>query len=236
MLTADSPFGDIKERYDRDGFVILPGYASADELAELRERAGPLAGRLLAERGVGADQQGEYEGRVQNFVNVVKNLQAGSPWFAEQLNAGRHVPLMKTLIGDELAPATAAWFDRPPGAQDTIEPHIDGGGRGGGSGVGATIWIALDAADPDNGCLYYRRGSHLTELPQLAQRVFVEDFDTSKDAVAAEVSPGDAVIHSALTVHWSGPNPSNRPRRAVSFFYWGAAHAAMLKEKRPWPK
>ena len=67
-------------------------------------------------------------------------------------------------------------------------------------------------------------------------------FDTEKDAVAAEVAPGDAVIHSALTVHWSGPNRSDRPRRAVSFFYWGATHAALatskgeIKEKRPWPK
>ena len=225
-----SPFSDIKEDFDRDGFVILRGYASEAEVAELRDRAVPLAENRLARL-----HDTEHKKAVEYFRNVVKNLQADCPWFAEQLTAGRHVPLMKTLIGDELVPATAAWFDRPQGAPDTIEPHTDGGWRGHGAGVGATIWIALDAAGPDNGCLYYRRGSHLT---QLTKGVFVDDFDTEKDAVAAEVAPGDAVIHSALTVHWSGPNLSNRPRRAVSFFYWGATHAAQFKskEKRPWPK
>ena len=28
--------------------------------------------------------------------------------------------------------------------------------------------------------------------------------------------------NNSLTVHWSGPNPTDRPRGAVSFFYWGA--------------
>ena len=43
-------------------------------------------------------------------------------------------------------------------------------------------------------------------------------------AVPATVQPGDAVVHNSLTVHWSGPNPTDRPRGAVSFFYWGAAN------------
>lgn len=242
MSATSAPFSDAKRDFDRDGFVILRGYATADEVAELGRRAGPLAARLLdtAQRGAGNRKDNNGDRR---FRNILKNLHVECPWFAEQLTAGRHVPLMRALIGDELAPATAAWFDRPSGARETVEPHIDGGGRGRGIGVGATIWIALDAAGPDNGCLYYRRGSHLTEY---AKGVFIDGFDTHTDAVAAQVAPGDAVIHSALTVHWSGPNLSERPRRAVSFFYWGASHAALVKakatsqdkpkEKRPWPK
>ena len=242
MSVAHSPYGDIKADFDRDGFVILPGFASADELAELRERAVPLAGRLLAEREASVcNLEHAHKEIPENFLYVFKSLQAECPWFAEQLTGGRHVPLMKALIGDELVPATAAWFDRPRGTREGIDPHIDGGGRGRDASVGATIWIALDAAGPDNGCLYYRRGSHLTEF---TKEVFVGDFDTEKDAVAAEVAPGDAVIHNALTVHWSGRNRSNRPRRAVSFFYWGATHAAtfkgkfkeQLEEKEQWPK
>jgi len=181
----------------------------------LRANAEPVARRILDARPKGGD-----------FKDTVKQREHGNPWFVEQLAGGRHVPLLRTLIGDEIEPVTAAWFDRPIGSRERVGPHIDGGGRGRGN-VGATFWIALDAAGTDNGCLHYRRGSHRKEY---TKRFFIDDFDTETDAVAAEVAPGDAVVHSSLTVHWSGVNLSHRPRRAVSFFYWGAkSHAAWLK-------
>jgi len=206
----------IQERYDREGFVILRGYASPREVEQLGRHAEETVQRLAA--------ASERAGHPPSDIR--KNLQADNPWLAEQLTCGVHVPLMRTLIGDELEPATAAWFDRPPGSTAGINPHIDGGGRGSGA-VGATIWIALDAADRSNGCLHYSSGSHRMQHPD---GIYVEGFDTEMNAVPIEVEPGDAAIHSALTVHWSGTNPSRRPRRAVSFFYWGArSHAAFLK-------
>ena len=206
----------VKQDYDRDGFVILRGYLEDPELADLRERADRLANDLFA-------QMSAKGKRSSQFPNVLKNLNATDTWFAELLNNGPQVPLVKLLVGDELHPATAAWFDRPRGANDSVEPHVDAVGQQRGPHVGATMWIALDAAAPDNGCLYYGRGSHQVEYPPV---VGIPGFDRTKDATPAVVDPGDAVIHNALTVHWSGPNRSARPRRAVSFFYWGKSAAA----------
>ena len=208
----------IKRCYERDGFAILRGYASRAEAQELGGHVEATVRRLAAASERAGDPPSD----------IRKNLQADSPWLTTQLNSGVHVPLMGELLGDELEPATAAWFDRPPGSRVGVEPHIDGGGRGSGA-VGATIWIALDSADQGNGCLHYGRGSHRV---QHAGGIFLEGFDTEANAVAVEVEPGDAAIHNALTVHWSGPNPTQRPRRAVSFFYWGArSHAAFLNRK-----
>lgn len=216
------PLDAVKRDFDRDGFVILRSYLDDDEVADLRERAESTARATFA----GASRE-----RPRQFANVLKNLQNEDAWFARQLNHGEHMPLMKALVGDELVPATAAWFDRPGGTDERINPHIDGGGRGRGPGVGAIIWIALDAATADNGCLYYGRGSHLVEY---SKGVF-NDFDTSSPtAVPAEMAPGDAVVHDALTVHWSGVNHSGRPRRAVSFFYWGAKNHAELMQNPEW--
>ena len=212
QLADVATVAEIKRCYERDGFVILRGYASPADVQELGCHA-------EATVRAASEQAGEPPS------NIRKNLQAKSQWMAAQLTAGAHVPLMKALIGDELEPATAAWFDRPPGSKAGVEPHIDGGGRGTGA-VGATIWIALDAADQGNGCLHYGSGSHRLQHPD---GIFLADFDTETNAVAVEVEPGDAAIHSALTAHWSGPNPTQRPRRAVSFFYWGArSHAAFM--------
>ena len=213
----DMPLDEVKRRYDQDGFVILRGYLDADEVAELRARAEPVARKLLAERAPSG-----------SFSNIAKELQKHSPWFAKRLQAGRHVPLVKALIGDELVPATAAWFDRPSGCEEEVAPHIDGIGRDRNPSLGATIWFALDAADTDNGCLHYGPGTHLVEHPT---GIPIPGFDT-RNATAATVAAGDAVLHNALTVHWSGANLSQRPRRAVSFFYWGATGYAKEMAKR----
>lgn len=209
---------EIKRRYDRDGFVVLRGFASPDEVEQLLCHAEAAAGALAA---------GDPRGGAHR-PDILKNLETESAWLASQLTGGVHLPLMRALVGDELVPATAAWFDRPSGSATEVDPHIDGGGRGDGA-VGGTLWIALDAADRSNGCLHYRRGSH-----RMVHRksVFQGDFDTEVEAVPVEVRPGDAVIHNALTVHWSGANPSAHPRRAVSFFYWGAASQAALAARQ----
>ena len=65
--------------------------------------------------------------------------------------------------------------------------------------------------------MHYLRGSHEETHPN---QNFITDIETdSDDVVQVEVNPGDAVIHNALTVHWSGGNKSDMPRRAISYFY-----------------
>ena len=223
----------IKRDYDRDGFVILRGYLCEQALEDLQERATRLAADLHdryrerkdLNRDRSRDKKGGRSGRTKANVgsgNVFKNLQYHDGWFDHELEAGRHVGLVKALVGDELVPASAAWFTKRPGSMTEIGPHRDAIGLPRGLKPGATIWIALDPADPDNGCLHYGCGSHRNDYPPGTP---VGGFDVdAATAVPATVQPGDAVIHDSRTVHWSGGNPTDRPRRAVSFFYWGASN------------
>ncbi|MGI9233002.1 MAG: phytanoyl-CoA dioxygenase family protein [Woeseiaceae bacterium] len=216
---TDFDFAALKRDYDRDGFVVLPGYLSSGEVEALRDRAVPLAKKLL-----------EEVGDSERYRNVLKSLNQYDDWFDEQLSDGRHVPLMHYLMGGDVRGVSAAWFDRPEGESLGIDPHVDAIGRNKRVDAGATIWIALDPVDAGNGCLHYLRRSHFNEYPDA---IPIPGIDTeSEDAIAVELSPGDAVIHNALTVHWSGGNETGQPRRAVSFFYFGAkAHAALHQQK-----
>ena len=193
---------DQKRRdFLRDGCVVIPGFLSREELAELQART-----EYWMREHVGGSPGGTR-----------KNLQNDDPWFAEQLKRGKQVGLIETLLDDALEPATAAFFDRIPGESRAIMPHYDAIGH---RRMGATIWIALDRADEENGCLRYVRGTHKLDLPSKIGL----DFDAdSEGAIAVEVNPGDAAIHSALTVHWSEPNRSDRSRKAISYFYWAAS-------------
>ena len=195
----------IKRQFDRDGYVVLRGFLSREELEELRIRAEGCLGE--------AKRSEEYPG-------VVKNLNRIDPWFEDQLQRGKQAELISALLEDDLEPASAGCFERIPGETSGIKPHIDAIGH---RRKGATVWIALDRADRENGCLFYVKGTHRQDLPSV---VGLEGFSAeSEEAVAVEVEPGDATIHNSRTVHWSEANRSQRPRQAITYFYWAASTA-----------
>lgn len=217
MMNPD--FDAIKQDYERDGFVVLPAYLSDSELATLRDHAFPLASSLMPKKRSHA-----------RFRNLLKTLHKHDDWFEEQLRDGRHLSLIQHLLNGDVFGASAAWFDRPQGETEGLAPHVDALGRDKDPDADATIWFALDPSNVDNGCVHYLPGSHKSHYPD---EIPIPGIDTeSGDAVAAELNPGDVVIHNALTVHWSGGNNSGLPRRAVSYFYYGArAYTALQKRK-----
>ena len=214
----DPDFERVEFEYNRDGFAILPAYLDSSELNILRDRAIPLARKLLhLEAGGG------------RFRNLLKSLQRHDIWFDTQLKEGRHVPLINHLMGGDAVGASAAWFDRPKGEISGIEPHVDAISESGSASAGATIWFALDPVDIGNGCVHYLKGSHTKNY---SGGTWVAGVNKqAEDAFAAELNPGDAVIHSAYTVHWSGGNSSGRPRRAISYFYLSRSAYHLYQEK-----
>ena len=72
-------FDALKRDYDRDGFVVLPGYLTAAEVDVLRNRAIPLAEELI-----------KTEGGTGSYRNLLKSLHRHDDWFNQQLTDGRH--------------------------------------------------------------------------------------------------------------------------------------------------
>ena len=201
-------YSQLRSNFDRDGFVVIRDFLNPDELRELVSQTE----RYLGIIGYEALSESSTN---RAFGGTRKNLQQVSPWFDQELRSGKPYQLVRGLLTTELKPATAAYFERIPGEEAGIEPHFDSIGH---RSWGATIWIALDSARISNGCLYYAAGSHRVEYPN---KIGIKDFDKSGDhATAIEIDPGDAAVHSSLTVHWSNPNRSQDKRRAISFFYW----------------
>jgi len=87
-----------------------------------------------------------------------------------------------------------------------------------------TCWCGLDDATKENGCLQYIAGSHewgLLPKPVIAGELEgIRNFLTSEQKKKfdhpqyAEVKAGEAIFHHSLTLHGSGENKSDRPRRA----------------------
>lgn len=199
----------LRETFSRDGCVVIPSFLNPEELAELDART-----EAYLERG----QHREGFAKKKAFAGTLKNLNVHDEWFDKLLREGRPADVVAHLLDDKLHPATAAFFDRLPGETSGIAPHFDALGH---RRQGATLWIALDDTCKENGCLYYVKGSH---KKRFESKVGLAGFNESTEgAFAVELNPGDAAVHSALTVHWSHPNQTNRSRRGVSFFYSAAS-------------
>ncbi len=89
-----------------------------------------------------------------------------------------------------------------------------------------TIWIALDDATLENGCLYYLPGTHKAKKfdnVEIGKQigalfdVYPEWRDIS--AVPCPVPAGGALLHNGLTAHGAGANMTPRRRRAMTCAY-----------------
>ena len=117
------------------------------------------------------------------------------------------------------------------------------------------IWIALDDAGAKSGGMRYVLGSHrLGDVPHMLGRdppfskaltteaLCSIDFEQQHSWVDLDLSAGDAVCHSYLTIHESGTNASENARRGLVLNFTGkeaqvddalrAAHAKAVAEQR----
>jgi len=89
-----------------------------------------------------------------------------------------------------------------------------------------SIWVALDNATLENGCLYYVPGSHKAKkfdnVPigeHIGALFDVYPEWRSVEPVPCPVPAGGALLHNGLTFHGAGANMTNGRRRAMTCAY-----------------
>jgi len=87
------------------------------------------------------------------------------------------------------------------------------------------FWFAIDAADKENGCMYFLPGAHKGPLRKRNFRdadgkLATETIDAAPlpdiEPAPAEAGPGDLVIFHGRAPHMSAPNHSTRARHAYT--------------------
>jgi ectoine hydroxylase-related dioxygenase (phytanoyl-CoA dioxygenase family) len=225
------PSAALVEAYHRDGFVKGSKLIDDGWLAELREEHDRLVASGEAKATSTADDQP---------IVGISNLWERSEPYRRLMG---HHPLIATVAallgGDEVR----IWHDqiitKPAGGGAVNHWHQDlplWPDMGGPSAL--TVWLALDDADEENGCMSMVPGSHrwgrcleyFWTLPSFA--AMPATFQGHAVEVRTRpVAAGEAHFHHSLTWHGSRAHRSSRSRRALAmhFFdesvrYTGARH------------
>ena len=97
------------------------------------------------------------------------------------------------------------------------------------------VWIALDEATTDNGCMIVIPGSHRQGPVIHFQRRDWQICDThvnNQGAVAVPLKPGGCLLFHSLIHHGTPTNNSRQRRRAVQYHYKPASAPKISKEER----
>ncbi len=211
-------------QFHTDGFVVVPALFAADEIEVIKTRYTEL------------NQQGYgFEGDSRLIMSNADPLAA----FPRIIHAHRFDALTlnwlldarlrewtTALLGEEPYAAQTMFYFKPPGARGQAL-HQDQRSLGVRPGTCLAAWMAVDAADEENGCMQVVPGTH--DLPELC----LIDADTSisftdksvpippgKHPVPVIMNAGDVLFFNGQAIHGSYPNISQeRFRRSLIAHY-----------------
>lgn len=194
------------EAFDDRGFFTVEGLFSDEEcdqiVAEVERAAFELA--------LGEADDGPLSYRPM--------MHLGSPALAAVAADARWSGVVLPLLGT--GDARLYWeqaVSKPPQARTELPWHQDNGYTPLIPEEYVTCWLALDDAELENGCLWVIPGSHRQgTLPHHngAGPFRVGHDGPDADGVAVPVSRGSVLVFSSLLMHRSGPNLTDRQRRA----------------------
>ena len=215
-----------KASYRKNGFVALPTFLNAEEVESWRSVVATATSRDTNMPGKDVPMYGDREADYKKIFKQLINLHLSSPQVRDLVidqRIGDIICALEDVSGVRLY-QDQALFKEPWGTPTPLHQDIPAWPFTNTSS--ATIWVALDDATTENGCLCYLAGSHRSE--RLAHASFVgaiddgiKPFDDWRklECVHVPLPAGGAVVHKGLTVHGAGANMTPRTRRSISFAY-----------------
>lgn len=195
-------------QYHEDGYVIPEFRLSEAALNEIRE----AHDRLLARHPEFRDYCSHLLAYDTGFLSVARNPEI--------------LDMVEQVIGPNFALWNSSFFAKPAGNGKRTPWHQDGEYWPIRPLATCTVWIAVDAATPENGCLRILKGSHKDRRLRkhhtvtggdvtLTQELLPEEYDESQ-AVDLELEAGQISLHDVFLLHGSEANASPNSRRGMT--------------------
>ena len=232
--------------FERDGYLALDAVTTPGEVDRLRElydtifseRAGRAEGNQFDLAGT--DEEGK-EATLPQILNPAK--------YAPEL---LETQLLKNVqrIGEQLRGAQAkARFGhaifKPAKVGSATPWHQDASYWNPDLiSVNLSVWVPLQEATVENGCMHFVPGSHKLDVikhqsigndPRVhGNEVHPDELWRVEEAVACPLPPGGCTIHGGYTLHYTPPNTSDIPRRALILAIGAPGRKRQSPMRMPW--
>jgi len=212
--------------YQENGFLVIENFLDAEETTHWSRTTDEAVAQRLASTSPHLNNQGDPDNYyAQVFTQCLKLADSHAGMRALMLDP-RLGRVAATLAGVD---GIRIWHDqalyKPPFGNPTGW-HLDNPYWSFSSRDSLSIWVALDDATRDNGCLYYVPGTHKTATWQNAgigqnQADLFKVYPPWREigTVGCPCPAGSAVFHNGLCAHGAGANMTNKPRRAMTCAY-----------------
>jgi hypothetical protein len=210
------------QQYEEDGFLIVRGVFSADEISALADEAERLYGRsdLIDSDNIRCRWQNHFqtgECRFDCFDPVIDL----SPTYERVARGQRMLDLVGELYGERACLFKDKLIFKPSGAEG-YRLHQDYIAWDSFPTSFLTAIVAIDACDQENGATEVFRGCHRRGYMSPKDGMYhhlAEEFVDESTVVILTLEPGDVAIFSGYTPHRSSPNRSSRTRRMLYLSY-----------------
>lgn len=208
-------------QFNQNGFLLIRDFASASDVEQSRK----LLTNVFAQyKNLPEDIIHHLEPH-RNPDEAPRNLEIHHCRRLEQrLIKTKYFSNVKAVAKQLLGFEARLWFDhailKPPYSNCATMWHQDEAyGQGRAANQQISFWLPLQDATVESGCLHFVPNSHKVGL--LPHRPWVEgafplvtdEVDTSQ-AVPCPLNAGDISVHYGQTLHYAGPNVTNKSRLA----------------------
>jgi ectoine hydroxylase-related dioxygenase (phytanoyl-CoA dioxygenase family) len=215
------------DQFRRRGHLTIPSFFTDDEIEAALADVDAWSRQFLATLTAAdhrwyAEQQTGSELVLRKLDNPVFHRDL----FRQLAKKPELVEIVEQIIGAGVSVFFSQVFMKPPEVGGPKPVHQDNYYFGPDDlDATLTVWIALDDATTENGCLYYSDVHQQQVLAHTAPAA--EPFNLQIDShvaaaspmVAAPVPRGGISLHHGNTLHQSSSNRSKHPRRAAAFHY-----------------
>ncbi|XP_047017739.1 phytanoyl-CoA dioxygenase domain-containing protein 1 isoform X2 [Ictalurus punctatus] len=261
-------------KYREDGYLVLEGFFSPEECDALRERMSEIVEQMDVPAHCRTQFSTDHDEQLRNQGNADYFITSGDKvrFFFEKgvfdINAlHAHDPVFKSIthspkvqnLAEKLgliSPVVlqSMYIFKQPGIGGEVTPHQDATflyTEPLGQVMG--VWIALEDATLDNGCLWFIPGSHRNGITRRMVRTpkgtfpltdFIGREQNYDDGlfVAAPVKKGGLVLIHGEVVHRSAENTSDASRHVYTFHImesentcWSSENWLQPTEELPFP-
>ncbi len=203
MLTKDQIIN-----YHENGFVIPDFQLHEEDLLEIEKKHFSLIKKY------------------PEYINYCPAVLLKDETFLKYCMKTQILKFVKQLIGDDFALWNSSFFAKPAHNGFETPWHQDGQYWPISPLATCTVWLAIDDANEENGCLRFIKGSHKDKkLKQhsrnnkknltLHQELNKEELD-EENIVNLILKRGQISLHDVYMVHGSKENKSPKSRRAMT--------------------